>query len=359
MTTAGQAHGQPQPNPAPENTPRENNLREEYLARLAERYPEAAAHIQKGSYPLDLQAAGRVDAADIRQLNGVAMALRHTLEMDRGSIRPTDWADPAERGAERGGETAEHAETTLQRNTASLAGDIARAITAELETQAREMAETSRRPGIQQAVWAEAIPPAADSALRGVTRLRERMESGLRDGQMMSQAEKTITEMRSIHQDLELLRSGEPDPNHFAKNLLEMDDILAEEIHISIGRMNTHGHPRSWTGQGAEAERNARLIFDAFQGSVNGLSEQSRREAARTLADAMLCPLLTEAAAFRDKDVTKLLAHGAPRTEVERGLARNDQETFGRALNNAREASGRLQKIIRDIAGRHSRPWPP
>ena len=345
MTTAGQAQGQPQPNPA-----RENTLRETYLARLAERYPQAAAHIQKGLYPLDLQAAGRVDAEDIKQLNGVAMALRHTLEMGRG----TAWADQAERGQA----AAKDAEERLRLDTASLAGDIARAITAGLERKAWELAETSRRPGIPQGTWAQAIPPAADAALRGVTRLRERMESGLRVGQIINQAEKTIMEMRGIHRDLELLHSGKPDPNHFAKNLLESDPILMEEIHSSVAMMSTHGHTRSWTEQGPEAERKAGLIFDIFQESVSGLSERHRREAARTLAGAMLEPLMTEAAAFRDNDVATLLGYGAPRKDLETGLACNRREAFDQALERAREPSGRLQEIIGNIARRHFRQWP-
>ena len=113
---------------------------------------------------------------------------------------------------------------------------------------------------------------------------------------------------------------------------------------------------RAGPGGGTEGRADIRRLS---RRSVSGLSERRRREAAETLAGAMLDPLLTEAAAFRDEDVTRLLGHGAPRAEVERGLSPERPGGLQRqGLTSAREASGRLQEIIGDIASRHFRRWP-
>ena len=192
------------------------------------------------------------------------------------------------------------------------------------------------------------VVKAQDAVAPGTRILEQRLESAVQDmenrlvsGDRQSFGE-SLNDIQGVRKDLEAFQSGENDPLAFDKMLERSNNtFLRLELQAELG-----GAPRrreiSWAGEGSWREEQRQALYDAFQGSQKGMSDEHRERSAENLAGTMTYRLARDAGENgQTQDVMEA------RTAVGDALLRGGREEFDNACNDVREADMKLNRLLK------------
>ena len=190
--------------------------------------------------------------------------------------------------------------------------------------------------------WPQITRPTGEKILETARAAREMAAEGLMF-EDRKRCQRALELLRDSAQDLLALEQGAT-PHHLAENLARRDGPLARELHAQGGSEDAPS-ALGWTS-GEDAGRRGEKIFEAFQESMERMSQDFRDQSAHGLSQAMTQGL--EARMKRDMDEeTEYEAWeqlDQARDGARRALAANDPQGFGRSVRTLAQAAGRTAR---------------